>query len=266
MGNLRSDDNERELVSKRHWAIVEEIGEGSCSGQMRTKRAEVLQEVEVEVEVEDTSSGSNYMAESIGGSESLEVEFNFMEDVENLERRLRNSASELQFNGFSLLLQAKVYHGGRYDALELVVGIEEHEGVLSFKERLKRVRAMLREEKDAHATTHAKFESCQAQLSDVVGEARPHLCAAQEEVGKVGAEDTREGVDEDVVNGQHTAKRVHTCTGEGHDEVRDEKGGDVPTGYEEGGSSSCIAKHLKGMTRHRRAAPSWLSPCTNPRR
>ncbi|KAJ8430269.1 hypothetical protein Cgig2_030668 [Carnegiea gigantea] len=50
------------------------MGEGSCSGQRRTKTTEVFEEVEVE----DTSSGSDYMAESSesggssGGSESLE--------------------------------------------------------------------------------------------------------------------------------------------------------------------------------------------------
>lgn len=43
-----------------------------------------------ELDVEDSSSGSDYMADSgesggsSGGSESLEVEFDFVEDVEDL--------------------------------------------------------------------------------------------------------------------------------------------------------------------------------------
>jgi len=70
---------------------------------------------------------------------------------------------------------------------------------------------------------------------------------------------------DDGEEGIATPALEKAMTSGGHDEVRDEKGGDVLTGYKEGGSLSCIAKHLKRMTWHRRAAPSRLSPYTDPR-
>ncbi|KAJ8419555.1 LOW QUALITY PROTEIN: hypothetical protein Cgig2_013342 [Carnegiea gigantea] len=116
------------------------------------------------------------------------------------------------------------------------------------------------------------------------------------DIGTLGDEGIGEGADEDTVNGQHvlaqglvsavedvmwekpctrdvddgeeaiaTPAPEKEMTSGGRDEVHDVKGGDVEVGYEEGGSSSCIAKHLKRTVWPRRAAPSWLPTYTNPR-
>lgn len=81
------DGNEKEPMSNRHQTTVEDKEEGSCNGKKRIKRATVLEEVDVL----DTSSGSNYMAansesgDSSCRSESLEAELNFVEDLDDLD-------------------------------------------------------------------------------------------------------------------------------------------------------------------------------------
>ncbi|KAJ8452610.1 hypothetical protein Cgig2_004946 [Carnegiea gigantea] len=105
-----------------------------------------------------------------------------VESIEDTQKKLaRGLFSEVQINGFCLLIQVwfyehttrfcgqdgqrfpritswrKVDHGGMYDATELLAELEESEGVLSFDERLRRVRKAYALEKQANMRMSAEL-------------------------------------------------------------------------------------------------------------
>ncbi|KAJ8435238.1 hypothetical protein Cgig2_015641 [Carnegiea gigantea] len=158
-----------------------------------------------------------------------------VEAIEEMQRKLEGLISDVQMNGFSLLIQVWFYehttrfvqhdkcrfpllaswnnvdHEGRYDAFQLVKGIKESEvipvshpreeemlvptGVLSYEERLERARDELRAEKGKHVDTLRMLEFWKSRANEL--EARLKMCAAPGETQNTGHQ-PRGDVGEDV--------------------------------------------------------------------
>ncbi|KAJ8429744.1 hypothetical protein Cgig2_023133 [Carnegiea gigantea] len=139
-----------------------------------------------------------------------------MEAIEDMQRKLEGPISDVQMNGFSLLIQGSVDHGRRYDAFELVVGIKESEvipvlrrreeemmvrtvrdfigidgfwyylldgevsvGVLSYEEHLERAREELYAEKEKHIDIERKLQFLDDSCEGVRGQCtKPNVVPA----------------------------------------------------------------------------------------
>ncbi|KAJ8441664.1 hypothetical protein Cgig2_019051 [Carnegiea gigantea] len=141
-----------------------------------------------------------------------------IEAVEEMQRKLEGHVSDVQMNGFSLLLQVWFYehttrfakydkgmfpclacwdsvdHRGRYDAFELIIPVlhprpEEIGGVLSYEDRLHRARQEAHEEREKLRQTERRLQFWMSRVHEL--EARLKLSkalATQEEGEQLGGD------------------------------------------------------------------------------
>ncbi|KAJ8434227.1 LOW QUALITY PROTEIN: hypothetical protein Cgig2_005906 [Carnegiea gigantea] len=158
-----------------------------------------------------------------------------VEAIEKMQRKLERPVSDVQMNRFFLLIRVWLYehttrfaqhdkckfprlaswdnvdHGGRYDAFQLIEGIKESEGMLSYEERLERACEELRAKKGKHVDTLRMLEFWKSHAHEL--EARLKRCAAP-----AAPQDTRPqpggDVGVDVQNGLDSMARAVTDVGE----------------------------------------------------